>query len=412
MSDSPTPNHRSLSTNETAKKARRVAFLTGTRADFGKLSPIIKAFDERPEYFVEIVATGMHLLKRYDHTIVEITKAGFTNVFPIFNQDSSTSEKMDIVLANTIAQLSHYLNERRPDLMIVHGDRVETLAGAIAGALNNIRVAHVEGGEVSGTIDESMRHAVSKLAHIHLVANEEARRRVLQLGERSSSIFVVGSPEVDVMKSGRLPPLNEVQRHYRIPFTEYAILAYHPVTTEVGELEQKTRALLAALDRSGDNFIAIKPNNDIGSMILEAQIKIFSQNDRVMLFSSLRFERYLTLLKHAKYIVGNSSSGIREAPVFGVPCVNVGTRQNNRIRGAKSSFNVPEDTEVILKMIRSLPERVVPGEPFGDGNAVARILACFDNPETWATPTQKIFHDRLTEGASEVSPSTGFTGGA
>ena len=152
----------------TSKKS--ISFLTGTRADFGKLKPLIQSVADSRELRYEVVATGMHMLKKYGLTIGEIYKSGFENVFPIFNQESSSAEKMDITLANTIIPLSHYLNEKQPDLLIIHGDRIETLAGAIAGCLNNFRVAHVEGGELSGTIDESIRHAIYKLAQLHFIS--------------------------------------------------------------------------------------------------------------------------------------------------------------------------------------------------------------------------------------------------
>ena len=207
---------------------RQITFLTGTRADFGKLLPLIRKVVQTPSFDTEIVATGMHLLTSYGYTLDEIRRSGVERVFPIFNQDSSTSEKMDIVLANTIIQLSHYLNERRPDLFVIHGDRVETLAGAIAGALNNVLVAHVEGGEISGTVDEALRHAITKLCHVHFVANEDARRRMLQLGEIRESVFVIGSPEVDVMRSETLPDVMEAKAHYDIDFEGLRVLHLPP----------------------------------------------------------------------------------------------------------------------------------------------------------------------------------------
>ena len=213
--------------------ARKVLFLTGTRADFGKLKPLILAVQHTPGFESRIFATGLHMLERYGSTIYEIEKAGCHPVYPFINQDGSVSSQMDLVLANTVTGLGHYVREFRPDLMIVHGDRVEALAGAIVGALNNIVVGHVEGGEVSGTIDEVLRHAVTKLSHVHFVANDEARARLIQMGEQAGSIFVIGSPDIDVMLSDTLPTLSQVQAKYDIPFERYVILMYHPVTTEL-----------------------------------------------------------------------------------------------------------------------------------------------------------------------------------
>jgi len=382
-------------TKSVTKKSRKIVFLSGTRADYGKLSLLIKTFDAMDNYWVEVVATGMHLLSRYGYTVNEIHKAGIRNVFPIFNQDSSTSEKMDVVLANTLIQLSHYLNERRPDLLVVHGDRVEALAGAIAGSLNGIRVAHFEGGEVSGTIDESIRHAISKMAHVHFVANHESEKRLLQMGETEESVFVVGSAEIDVMLSNTLPSIDDAKAYYDVVFSNYAILIYHPVTTELDELDEKTTQLLAALKETDDNFIIIRPNNDIGTTIVDSRIQEFAlaHSDRVRLFRSIQFEKYLSLLKHARYIIGNSSSGIREAQVFGVPCINVGSRQNNRAT-AEGIFNVNEDKMDILSILSALPSRVEVSTAFGYGNTIENVKDIFDGKEMWNIPIQKVFRDR------------------
>lgn len=375
-------------------RQRQVTFLTGTRADFGKLSPLIRRLADSTGFEIEIVATGMHLLSKYGYTVTEILqKTGSSRVYPIFNQGSSSTEKMDIVLANTIVPLSHYLNERRPDLLVVHGDRVEALAGAIAGALNNVLVAHLEGGEVSGTIDESMRHATSKMAHVHLVANKVSRRRLLQLGEEEQSIFVIGSPEVDVMHSVDLPTIDQARARYAIEFPDYAIFIYHPVTTELATLEKNISEVIKALERTGHNYVAVRPNNDIGSEIISSYVTRFAASNQIRLLPSIRFEYYLTLLKHARYIVGNSSSGIREAPVFGVPCVNIGTRQRNRSEN-HAIFNVADSAEEIYDTIMRLPKRVAPCALFGDGNAAGKFVEILKGKVIWSVPRQKAFVDR------------------
>jgi UDP-N-acetylglucosamine 2-epimerase (hydrolysing) len=370
-----------------------VAFLSGTRADFGKLKPLIRKIYDREDIYCEIIAAGMHMLRRYGTTINEIHKAGFDRVFPLFNQDSLTSSKMEVALANTIIQLSHYISERKPDLLVVHGDRVETLAGVITANLNNILVAHVEGGEVSGTADESMRHAISKLAHIHFVANQEAKTRLLQLGEYEDSIFVIGSPEVDIMTDGSLPSLEEAKKYYEISFDSYALFSYHPVTTELGDLERYSDAIFSAIKQSDHNFVIVEPNNDLGSDVIRRFIERLSSLERVKVYSSIRFEYYLSLLKGARYIIGNSSSGVREAPVFGVPCINIGSRQNNRAKN-EAIFNVNEDSDEILEVINSLPNRFSPVLTFGAGNAAENFLNTVRNDRFWEIDCQKSFIDR------------------
>ena len=157
---------------------RKILFLTGTRADFGKLKPLISRVRDCEDFQYEIFVTGMHMLSRYGHTYLEIPKSGFDRYFLHINQHDAVDQQMDMVLAHTVLGLGNYVREFTPDLLVIHGDRIEALAGAIVGGLNNILVAHVEGGEVSGTIDELIRHSVSKLSQLHFVANEEARQRL------------------------------------------------------------------------------------------------------------------------------------------------------------------------------------------------------------------------------------------
>ena len=379
-------------TSEQPDRVKRVAFLTGTRADYGKMQTLIESLEATESFEIEIIATGMHMLESHGYTINEIHKSGHKVVFPIFNQESSTSSKMDVVLANTIVPMSHYLNERKPDMLVVHGDRVETLAGAIAGAMNNTRVAHIEGGEVSGTIDESIRHAVTKFSHIHFVANRDSRTRILQLGEAEQTIFVIGSPEVDLMKSENLPSLSEVQQHYDLSFTNYSILLFHPVTTETGNIGQQFEEVLSALDEHGGNVIAIRPNNDIGAETLVETLERFAAKDNVVLYPSIRFKYFLTLMKNARFIIGNSSSGVREAPVFGVPSINIGTRQRNR-SFCPSIAHVEAKKEEILVAIQSLPDRVDAAIEFGDGDSGRRFTDILSQSKMWDLPRQKFFQD-------------------
>src|SRR5579872_4676826 len=178
---------------------KNILFVTGTRADFGKLKALIgRVAAEKEQFDYRIFATGMHMLSRYGSTVEEVA-ANFQNIYPYLNQDPFGGSGMDLALANTIQGLGHYVREFPTDLIVVHGDRIEALAGAIVGALQNTLVAHVEGGEVSGTVDELLRHAISKLSHLHFVANEEASDRLVQMGEQPGAVFAIGSPDIDVM---------------------------------------------------------------------------------------------------------------------------------------------------------------------------------------------------------------------
>ena len=376
----------------TAGTKRKVLFLTATRADFGKLKSLMRVVSDAEEFECFIFATGMHMLARYGSTVQEIYKSGFHNVHPYINQDGSVNSQMDLVLANTITGLGLHIRESQPDLLVVHGDRVEALAGAIAGALNNVRVAHIEGGEVSGTVDEVLRHAVTKLSHIHFVANEEAAVRLRQMGEAVNSIFIIGSPDTDIMFSTALPDLDEVKRHYEIPFDEYGIVLYHPVTTEQGQIRDHACELVSALLESGRNYVIIHPNNDHGAETILQEMERLRSVPRFRFIPSMRFEYFLVLMKNAFVMVGNSSAGVREAPAYAVPAVNIGSRQNRRFR-CESILDVEENREAILRALTELPRGLEPTTYFGRGNCASAFLQVLQRPEVWTLPKQKLFND-------------------
>lgn len=384
---------------QSSSKCRKITFLTATRADFGKLKPLISRVAGDPAFEYDIFATGMHMFARYGSTLNEIHKCGFNNIYPYTNQDGSVTSQMDLVLANTVQGLGLHVRERRPNLLIVHGDRVEALAGAIVGVLNNILVAHIEGGELSGTVDEVLRHAVTKLSHLHFVANEQAAQRLQQLGEHPSSVFIIGSPDLDIMFSDKLPSIAEVKQRYEITFPSYGIFVYHPVTTEHARLRTNIRETIAALLESGENFVVIQPNNDFGADIIQEELVVLANDPRFRLIPSMRFEYFCSLMKHAKVVAGNSSAGIREAPGYGVPTLNIGSRQSNRWQH-ESIVNVREDRAAILHALANLPRAAVRATHFGDGHSADRFMAILNDAAVWETSTQKLFRDLPTLSAT------------
>jgi UDP-N-acetylglucosamine 2-epimerase (hydrolysing) len=299
---------------------------------------------------------------------------------------------MDLTLAKTIEGFSSYCKKINPDLIVIHGDRVETLAGAIVGSLNNILVAHIEGGELSGTVDELIRHSVTKLSHIHFVSNDEAAKRLLQMGEIKSSIFTIGSPDIDIMFSENLPTEESVKEYYQIDFDQYAIVMFHPVTTEDKQMKQYADDFVASLLAVDENFVVIFPNNDLGSKyIIDAYQKI-ANNKRFRIFPSLRFEYFLVLLKKAKFIIGNSSAGIREAPYYGIPVINIGTRQQNRTLNA-DIINVDYQKENIIKALHSVTSHKISQayNDFGKGNSAELFLNSLLSSKIWEINHQKKF---------------------
>jgi UDP-N-acetylglucosamine 2-epimerase (hydrolysing) len=371
---------------------KKILFITGTRADYGKLKSLMLRVQRHPAMELQLFVTGMHMLSQYGSTYREIEKDGFINLYKFMNQ--RMNQPMDITLSNTILGLGIYIAENRPDLIVVHGDRVEALAAAIVGALNNIRVAHIEGGEVSGTIDESIRHAITKFAHIHLVSNYEAKKRVMQLGEKENTIFVLGSPDIDIMYSKNLPSIDEVKAHYEINFKRYAILMYHPVVTELDKLRSNIRSVVDAILASDDNYVVIYPNNDEGSQVILDEYARIKGKQNIRLFPSIRFEYFLTLMKNAEYLIGNSSAGVREAEVYGIPSIDIGTRQSGRYDRTRSKniIHTDEDVGHILNAIKVAKNmRTEPQSTFGNGKSDETFIKLLESHEIWETEIQKRF---------------------
>lgn len=374
------------------KYLKKIVFLTGTRADFGKLKSLIRISQESQNFEVHIFATGMHMNKMYGLTSDEIHKAGFKNIYPFVNHDKI--EYMDRTLSKTIDGFSHYISEIEPDLIVVHGDRVEAMAGAIVGSLNNILVAHIEGGEISGTIDELIRHSISKMSHIHLVTNKDAKKRLIQLGELESSIFIIGSPDLDIMNSQNLPKLKVAKEYYNINFRNYSIAMFHPITTEYKNIKTYIKNFIDALIQSKKNYILIYPNNDLGSLEILEEYKRIEKNPQIKIFKSLRFEYFLKILKKSEFIIGNSSAGIREAPYFQIPTIDIGTRQKNRVV-LDSVLHCKYDKNSILNAISKVNNIKTKDkiDEFGNGNSDILFYKLLNKESFWKIDCQKQFQE-------------------
>jgi len=370
---------------------KNIVFVTATRADFGKLKPLISKIENSNIFECYIFATGMHTLSKYGNTIEEIKKERYKNIYAYINQNDT--DKMDIILSNTILGFSHYISELCPNMIVVHGDRIEALAGAIVGSLNNILVSHIEGGEISGTIDETLRHAITKLSHIHFVSNIKAKKRLIQLGEKANYVFKIGSPDIDIMLSKNLPSLGSLKERYDINFNSYAIFIYHPVTTELDKLANNVMNVVSALIESNKNYVALYPNNDIGSDIILKEFERIKNKPNIRILPSMRFEYFLTLLKNSNFIIGNSSAGIREAPVYGVPTINIGNRQHGRSIN-KQIINIDEKIIDVLQAIYNADNKKINlVKEFGEGNSCEKFYRILLNKEVWNISHQKMFID-------------------
>jgi UDP-N-acetylglucosamine 2-epimerase (hydrolysing) len=369
---------------------RHLLFLTGTRADFGKLEPLAAAARDAG-FGVTFFVTGMHMLDRYGLTKLEVHRMPGVGVHEFLNQRSG--DPQDVILAKTVIGFSDYVTEHRPDLIVLHGDRIEALAGGLVAATNYIRSAHIEGGEVSGTIDEVFRHCNSKLATSHFVSSELAKKRVMSLGEPQSSIYVIGSPELDFHSAPSGVALEEVRRRYDLPRDEYGICMFHPVTSEAESMGLQARALFGTLEASNRRFVVIAPNNDPGSEDIFAVLDGLPAN-RFRVLPSMRFAHFSELMKNAACIVGNSSAGVREAPFLGIPSLDIGTRQTARasapsLHSADAFDRAAIDAFLAAEWGKSYPRHTA----FGFGTAADQFVNVLGDPAFWEGSMQKRFHD-------------------
>lgn len=318
---------------------RRVRYISGTRADFGLMRRTLQAIRDHAALEVSVIATGMHLSPVHGDTVREIEAAGLAISARVpVALEPATGATMARGIGIMIGAFVDALEADRPDILLVLGDRGEMLAGALAAIHLNIPVAHVCGGERSGTVDEPVRHAISKLSHLHFTATEGARERLIRMGEAPEHVCVVGAPGLDGLDDRPLADRVLVAaRHGLHPARPIALMVYHPVLQEAARAEADTMLLIDTLLAAGCQIVALAPNADAGSDgVLKALKQAVGQTD-VQLRTHLPREDFLDVLAIADLMVGNSSSGITEAASFGTPVLNVGRRQNLRERNANTT---------------------------------------------------------------------------
>jgi UDP-N-acetylglucosamine 2-epimerase (hydrolysing) len=369
---------------------KKIVFVTGTRADYGKIKSIIQLIQKIDSFETYLFVTGMHNLKLFGNTYDEILKDNIKNVY-IFN--NQISNEMDLILAKTIFGFNNYIKKIKPDLVVVHGDRIETLACAISANLQLIKVAHIEGGELTGTIDEIIRHSVSKLSQVHFVTNLVAKKRLVQMGEISNNIFIIGSPDVDILLKKELPNECQLKLRYGIDFKEYAVCIFHPVVTEQKKIQKNAKVLFKCISKSQKNFVIIYPNNDLGYKEIIKNIIKLKKLKNIKILPSMRFEYYLSLLKNSRFIIGNSSSGIVEAPYYGVPTLNLGNRQYKRAN-IRSIINIKFNEADILNNMNfyfNKKHRFKKIFYFGNGNSDKKFMNIIKKKSFWNILNQKNF---------------------
>lgn len=327
---------------------RKIAVVTGTRAEYGYLKPLMRAIDDDGELELIPIITGMHLLSEFGNTF-ELVEKDFPQSAKVYMSLKGDSLKdMAHYLSSGIEKFSDYLCENPPSILVVLGDRSESLAAALAALYLNIPIAHINGGDVSGgTIDESIRHAITKISHIHLAHTKGNADRIEKMGEDKKRIFITGALTLDIILNKKLPSKEEIFKKYNLntKITTFLVV-HHPITTLKDKGYSQMEELFSALDKMKTQSIILYPNCDAGCKKI---IKLIEENKKEYLhkFKSLSHEDYLGLMKSSDLMIGNSSSGIIEAPSFEIPVINIGNRQQGRERSDNILDVKPNKKEIL-----------------------------------------------------------------
>ncbi len=373
--------------------------ITGSRGEWGYIRPILRLIEEKKEVEYILVVTNMHLLPAYGNSYKEIENDGFKIHYKVhMSLDGYSHVTQAKSLGIFLSSLPDIIENERPDWILLAGDRGEQLMGAIAAAYTYTPVAHIQAGELSGNIDGMTRHAIGKLVHIHFAANQDAADRLIKLGEEAFRVHNVGAPQIDEMVKAQFTALPEIEEKLCVKLSGgYILGVMHPVTEEADKAEMQAEIFIKAMNRFDIPKIIILPNNDAGSKGVKIAINEYRQGEYHM-YANLKREDYLGLLKNANCIVGNSSSGLLEAPTFKVPAVNIGRRQNMRFRGI-NVIDVPFEEEKVVMAIEKamskefrnyLAEKCT--NPYGDGHSSERILELLLNTKV----EQKLLVKKLT----------------
>lgn len=374
---------------------KKILIVTGSRGEWGYIRPILRLMQQRKDVKPVLVVTNMHLLESYGSSYREIEQDGFTIDYKVHmsldGYNHYTQAKSLGIFLNSMPDI---LDKERPDWVLLAGDRGEQLMGAIAASYTYTPVAHIQAGELSGNIDGMTRHAIGKLVHMHFAANQDAADRLKKLGEEEFRIFNVGAPQIDEMVQAQYTKLEQLEEKLLVTLRDGFLLGVmHPVTEEASKAGEQAKIFIEAMNEIHLPKILILPNNDAGSNLVKDAIMQYRKGE-YHFYSNLKREDYLGLLKNARCIVGNSSSGLLEAPTFCTPAVNIGRRQDMRFRG-NNVIDVPFDKEQIVEMIKKacseefhqyLQENCE--NPYGDGHSSEKILDLLLNTkvdEKWLT---------------------------
>ncbi len=364
------------------RRTRRICVLTGSRAEYGLLRYVMKRLEEEPAFELQVLVTGAHLSATYGNTCLEIEADGFSSLTRVdMGLAGDDPVSVSEAAGRGLAGIARALAELRPDLLMLLGDRYEILAAATAATIARIPIAHLAGGDITeGAFDDAIRHALTKLAHLHFPTNEPAAARLLQMGEDPRYVHVVGSTAIDAIRSLTRLTRPEIEQELGVPLRERNVLVtFHPVTLDPVPSAVQLAQLLTALESMGPDLgvFFTGANADPEGLQLNKIVRRWTDtHPHAHFYASLGQIRYLSLLAQMDALVGNSSSGIYDAPALGVPTVNVGLRQAGRL-SASSVIDCSSDASAIASALqRALANPRRTGDtPYGDGHAAERIVA-------------------------------------
>jgi len=366
---------------------KKIAVITGTRAEYGMFKSVLRQMEANPGLKLSLIVIGMHLSAEFGYTVKEIEEDGFkidAKIDVLHGKD--TGAAMAKSIGRCMARTASALEKIKPDILLILGDRSEMLVGAVSATYMAIPIAHIHGGDISGNVDEQVRHAITKLAHIHFAATKESADRIIKMGEEPWRVHVVGAPGLDLILSKELVEPRELARKYGLDLSKPILLVVqHSVITEPDDAPKQTRETLEAIVDLGYQTVLVYPNADAGGRRMIEVIREYEKYPFIKTFKNILHKEYLGFMKLASVMVGNSSSGIIEAPSFGLPVVNIGSRQKGRQR-AENVIDVNYDKEQIKRAIQkalydeTFKEKVKNVKNFyGDGKAGMRIASVLSN---------------------------------
>ncbi len=385
-------------------KKRKILAVTGARSEYDILFPVLQKLHSSNDFELEVLVTGAHLSERYGKTVDIIEKDGFTIAARVDNLLDSDDKKSRVIsLGNQIPAFAEVFDKVKPDIILVVGDREEAISVSLTGAYMDIAVAHIAGGDIAkdGNIDNSVRYATSKFSHIHFTILEEHNKTLIKLGEDDWRIFAVGNPALDRFLATPALTKEEISKNigFDISKDKYFVLIQHPIITDVANEGKNIRETLDAIVESGYKCLINYPNSDAGNFaIIEAYQEYVKKYKQLFLFKNLDRLNYINILRHAFLLLGNSSSGIIEAPSLGLPVINIGSRQRGRFHAANVIFTDNDKSQIASAMKKSTTDENYISSikalknPYGDGNSAAKIVEVLGSIEI----NDKLIHKNIT----------------